>query len=400
MKFLHLADLHIGKIVNSYNLLEDQRFALEGILALVDKREVNAVVLAGDLYDKSVPSAEAVSLFDWFLTELSTRSVEVLGVPGNHDSAERIAYAQGILEKQGIHFPPHFDGKVHSVTLFDEHGPVTFWLLPFLKPAQVRPFFPEADIQTDYTKALSCALTQCNMDPCMRNILIAHQFVTASGQSTQRTDSELNLGGVDNVDASIFDAFDYVALGHVHRAQRIGRDECRYAGSLLKYSFSESRFPKSAVLVSIDDKQPGDKAGACVSFELIDYPILRDLREIRGPLDELTKPEFANQPDASDYLHVTLTDSFERPDALARVRAVYPNVMILDRDTGTTRTRNDKAIAADIENLDPFKLFEDFFEQQTSKKLSDLQAELAHQTMESALQHDANGTEDKKEATR
>lgn len=393
MKFLHLADLHIGKIVNSYNLIEDQRFALEAILDMAVARQVDALVLAGDIYDKAQPSAEAIALVDWLLTEACRRDIKVLGIPGNHDSDDRVAYAQGILKNQGVFFPPRFDGNVAQVKLSDEHGPVTFWLLPFLKPAHVRPYFPDAEIGTSYTEALRCVLDACEMNHTQRNVLVAHQFVTATGVETERTASELNLGGIDNVDASIFDTFDYVALGHVHRPQRIGRDTCRYAGSLLKYSFSEARFPKSAVLVTLEEKKD-DTPGSCVRFEQVTYPVLHDLREIRGPLDDLTNDALIPAEGRNDYLHVTLTDEFAHPDALARIRATYPNVMAIDREVATGTGPESDHPTANPDDLDPLKLFEDFFEAQMGKAPSPLQEDIARTTMEQVLETAAQGVDE------
>lgn len=393
MKFLHLADLHIGKIVNSYNLIEDQRFALEGILDMAVARQIDALVLAGDIYDKAQPSAEAIALVDWLLTETCRRGIKILGIPGNHDSDDRVAYAQGILKNQGVFFPPRFDGNVAHVELFDEHGPVTFWLLPFLKPAHARPYFPDAEIGSSYTEALRCVLDACEIDRTQRNVLVAHQFVTATGAETERTASELNLGGVDNVDASVFDAFDYVALGHVHRPQRIGRDTCRYAGSLLKYSFSEARFPKSAVLVTLEEKKD-DTPGNCVCFEQVTYPVLHDLREIKGPLDDLTNDALIPLEGRNDYLHVTLTDEFAHPDALARIRAAYPNVMAIDREVSTGTGPESDHPAASPDDLDPLKLFEDFFEAQMGKTPSPLQEDIARTTMEQVLETAAQGVDE------
>lgn len=394
MKFLHLADLHIGKIVNSYNLIEDQRFALEGILDVASARQVDALVLAGDIYDKAQPSAEAIALVDWLLTETCRRGIKILGIPGNHDSDDRVAYAQGILKNQGVFFPPRFDGNVAHVELVDGHGPVTFWLLPFLKPAHVRPYFPDVEIGSSYTEALRCVLEACEIDRTQRNVLVAHQFVTATGAETERTASELNLGGVDDVDASVFDVFDYVALGHVHRPQRIGRDTCRYAGSLLKYSFSEARFPKSAVLVTLDEKKAGEAVGSCIEFELVDYPVLHDLRKVKGPLDDLTNSELVPLEGRNDYLHVTLTDEFAHPDALARIRATYPNVMAIDREVTTPAGLESSRATTNPDELDPLKLFGDFFQAQMGKIPSDLQRDIAKDAMDQALETTAQGADE------
>lgn len=372
LRLLHLADLHLGKQVNNFPLLEDQRFMLQGVLDMAAQHEVDALLLAGDLYDKSSPSASAVQLFDWFLTELTRLNIPCLGIPGNHDSAERIAYAQGLLSEQGVYFPPVFGGQVSCVQLQDEHGPVNVWLLPYLRPIDVRRAFPQQaeEINTSYTAALGVVLDACNIDTSQRNVLVAHQFVTAGGTQPQRAADEFNLGGIDNVDASVFDGFDYVALGHVHRAQRIGRDTVRYAGSLLKYSMSEARYAKSAVLVELGAKAVGEEADSCVSFELLDLEPLRDLREIKGPLEALLSEEVASSGNKEDYLHVTLTDEAPHIDALARLRAVYPNVMALDYERTLSRAQEPLQPAADIEEANPAELLADFFEAQTGRALS------------------------------
>lgn len=390
MKFIHLGDLHLGKIVNGFNMLEDQRFALERIIETAKQHEVEAIVVAGDIYDKSTPSAEAVTLFDWFLSTVANEGVQILAIPGNHDSAERIAYAQGILENQGIHFPPLFNGTVYSCTLEDRYGPVRFWLLPFLKPALVRPYYPEEDIGQDYTKALSLVLDACDIDSSKRNVLIAHQFVTAYGQSTEREDSEISLGGLDNVDASIFSKFDYVALGHVHRPQQVGRATVRYSGSLLKYSFSEARYPKSAVLVELKEKAANACAGNCVEFQQIPYPVMHDVREIKGPIETLISPEITANGNVSDYLHVTLTDEQAILDPMSRLRTVYPNIMQLDyeRRSGGASAQTPET-AADAEDIDPFTLFEGFFEDQIGKPMSEAQTNIARNALENALGKEA-----------
>lgn len=376
MKLLHIADLHIGKIVNGFSLLEDQRFTLAGVLEIARREETDALLLAGDLYDKSAPSAEAVALLDWFLTRASEMELPCFAIPGNHDSSERVAYAAGPLARQGIYVAPLFDGTVAHYSLEDEHGPVVFWLLPFLKPAQVRPHFPDAEIGTDYTAAIEAVLGACPLDAGTRNVLLCHQFVTAGGIEPERCDSELSIGGLDNVDASVFDRFDYVALGHIHRAQRIGRDEVRYAGSILKYSASEVAHVKSATLVTLGAK--GADGGCPIEIEAIPIPPLHDMRRIKGPLEELVSPAVVEAADAEDYLHVTLTD--ERPliDALARLRAVYPNVMSLEYACDErARAEADSPAPADEPDLNPFMLFERFFEEQTGAALTDEQKAIA-----------------------
>ena len=254
MRLLHVSDLHIGKRLNGVSLLDDQRHILRQILDIAKQRQAKALLIAGDIYDKASPSAEAVTVFDAFLTDVVAAGLRVLAIPGNHDSAERIAYAQGLLESQGVCFPPVYAGEVERVVLEDEWGDVAFWLLPFLKPGDVRRYFPDVEIGGDYSAALRAVLGACEIDANVRNVVLSHQLVTAYGVSPDRADDEIKLGGIDNVDVSVYDAFDYVALGHVHRPQRVGRDTVRYSGSPLKYSFSEARYNKSVVLVDLGEK--------------------------------------------------------------------------------------------------------------------------------------------------
>ena len=376
MRFLHIGDLHAGKAVCGFSLLEDQRYALSRVLAIAKEREAQALVLAGDLYDKSAPSAEAVSLIDWFLTQAANEGLTVLGIPGNHDSAERVAYASGLMASRSVHFPAVYDGRIPYVQLEDEHGKLAFWLAPFLKPVHVRGFFPNEEIGQDYTAAMRAALSTCELDPDVRNVAVAHQFVTVGAHAPDTCDSELNLGGLDNVDGSVFDGFDYVALGHVHRPQRIGRDTMRYAGSLLKYSFSEIPYPKSVCLVDMGPKGQ-------VDIELVAIEPLRDMREVRGPLEAILAEDVLAQGNCEDYVHVVLTDEEPPLDAIARVRAAFPHVMAIDYDN--TRTRHASAITHDaqaLQALNPLELFARFYEEQNGVALNDGQEALVRQLLE------------------
>lgn len=367
MRILHLADLHIGKQLNEFPLMADQRHVLAGALELAAECQVDVLLLAGDLYDKAAPSAEAVALLDWFLSAASAQGLQVVAVAGNHDSAERVAYGASLLARQGVHVSPVYNGRIEPVVLADAHGPVAFWPIPFLRPAAVRPHFPDADIRT-YTDALRCAVGACAVDPGMRNVAVAHQFVTAGGAEPVRSDSEtVTVGGVDNVDAAVFDAFDYVALGHIHAPQQVGRPEARYAGSPLAYSFSE-RAPKTAPVVTLGEK----RGGACaVELELMPLEPLHAMREIKGPLAELTAPEVVGAAPADDYLHVTLTDDEPPLDALAQLRAAYPNLMVLDFDNARTRAAGTEGAVADAAaEKTPLEHFRDFYELQNGKPLT------------------------------
>ena len=317
MKFLHLADLHLGKRVNGFSMLEDQAHILRQILAILDDEQPDGVLIAGDVYDKSVPSVEAVELLDGFLTELRARGVPVLLISGNHDSPERLAFGGRVMDSCGIHISPVYDGALAPVTLHDEFGPVHVWLLPFVKPAHVRRWFPDADVES-YTDAVAEAVAHMDIDTAARNVLVTHQFVTGG---TRSGSEELSVGGTDNVDSRVFAPFDYVALGHLHGAQHIGRETIRYAGSPLKYSFSEARQHKSVTVVTLGEK--GD-----VQVRTAALTPLRELREIRGSYDELTARSFYEHTTyRSDYLHLILTDEQDVFDAMSRLRTIYPYPM-------------------------------------------------------------------------
>lgn len=363
MRFLHLADLHLGKRVNEFDLLEDQRAVLGSILAAADAEKPDAAVIAGDLYDRSVPPAEAVELLDWFLTELARRGIAVLAVSGNHDSPERLDFGSRIMSRNGVTIAGRFRGRPEEATLRDAYGPVHFWLLPFLKPAYAAPYFPPEQTAT-CESAVRAALGAAKIDPRERNVLVAHQFVTAFGAEPERCDSETpSLGGTDAVDASAFDGFDYVALGHLHGPQRVGRPEVRYAGSPLKYSFSEARQKKSAALVELKEK-------GSVGVSLVPLAAPHDMREIRGPIDELTKPETAALADRNDYVRAVLTDRRAVACAADRLRAVYPNLMCIDfEDARDPDAPSKTAASGDVAHRTPEALFGEFYKSQSGREL-------------------------------
>lgn len=397
MKVLHVSDLHIGKRVNGMSMLDDQRYILRQILDIAEKRQVSVLLIAGDVYDKASPSAEAVTVFDAFLTDAVAAGLRVLAIPGNHDSAERIAYAQGLLEKQGVCLPPVYAGEVERVELADEHGPVEFWLLPFLKPGDVRRFFPDEEIGDDYSAALRAVLGACAIDQGKRNVVLSHQLVTAYGTAPDCADDEIKLGGMDNVDVSVYDAFDYVALGHVHRPQRVGRDTVRYSGSPLKYSFSEARYDKSAALIELGEKKPGDDVGECVSFELIPLVPLHDVREVRGTLADVLAMGAAH--DASqDYLHITLSDEHPQLDAMARIHEVFPNAMMLDYDNVTVLIdRPQTQLTVDPDSMDTLDLFSAFYESQVGNPLDDEQRDFARKLIAKVEDSAAKGPDGQEE---
>ena len=362
MKFFHLSDLHLGRRMYEFSLIDDQKYILKEILRRTDEEHPDAVVIAGDIYDRAVPSAEAVELFDSFLTELAGRRIPVLAIAGNHDSPERIAFGAGLMAPSGVHLSPVYNGRVEPVTLSDAYGEVRFYLLPFIKPANVRRFYPDAVIES-YTDALRCAVEHMDIAPSTRNVLVTHQFVTGGVRSESE---DITVGGTDNVDAAVFDGFDCVALGHLHGAQSIGRETLRYSGTPLKYSFAEKDQIKSITVVKLGAK-------GNVSVSSLPLTPRRDMREIRGTYIELTLRDSYAGTDTEDYIHAVLTDENDIPNALARLRSIYPNLMKLDYDN--LRPRSSAVIAAEERHrtMTGAELFAELYEKQNGQKMSDEQ---------------------------
>jgi len=378
MRFLHLSDLHIGKRLNEFNLIEDQTYILEQITQICLAQKVDAVLIAGDVYDKSQPSIEAVELLDDFLTKLTSLSLAVFMISGNHDSPERLSFGSRMLQKNGLYVVGGFDGRLQKVTLDDEHGPIHIHLLPFLKPAHVRPHFQETI--DSYDEAIQAVLSTREIDTTERNVLIAHQFVVSGDHQPETSDSETTMvGGLDSVDASLFGAFDYVALGHLHRPQRIGLDTIRYGGSPLKYSFSEARQDKSVTILDFGPK--GD-------LKIEHHPLkpLRDLRELKGPLAELLRLGKEDEKGSQDYLRITLTDEDEIYDALGQLRPVFPNLMVLDFENSRTAAGAQAQVAAagDLVSKSPLELFATFYELQNGSALNEEQIKVMEDVLEEA----------------
>ncbi len=362
MKFVHLSDLHLGKRVSEIPMLEDQRHILLRILQVIGQEKPDAVFIAGDVYDKPIPPAEAVSVFDDFLVRLAGMKTQVFVISGNHDSAERIAFGGRLMDASGIHMAPVYSGETVPFVMTDEYGEIRIHMLPFVKPADVRHAYPEEDTGS-YTEAVRTAVSHMNTDPSVRNILIAHQFVTGAARSESE---DVSVGGMDNVDVSVFDAFDYAALGHIHGPQHIGRETVRYCGTPLKYSFSEKDHRKSVTIVTMEEK------GKTV-IRTVPLEPLHDMREIRGTYNDLTLKANYEGTAVDDYLHVVLTDEDDVPDALAKLRTVYPNIMKLDYDNTRTRNTNPGSVPEAMERKSEIELFEAFFEQQNGRPMSEEQ---------------------------
>ena len=411
MRFFHLADLHLGKRVNGFSMIEDQAYILKQITDLADLEAPDAVIIAGDVYDKSIPSVEAVNLFDDFLVSLSQRNLQVFVISGNHDSAERISYGGRVMQQSGIHIsqritgavPPPSDNApaqpsddtsdqpsdvasdqssecsgekrptaspVLPVRLEDAYGPLNVYLFPYIHPSVVRAVWPDETAE-DWTQAMEVLIRHTAPDPGERNIAVAHQFVTAQGIRPEECDSEQkHIGGLDNVEYHVFDAFDYVALGHLHGPQRIGRDSVRYAGSPLKYSFSEENQKKSVTIVDLKEK-------GNVQFRLLPLHPLRDLRTVRGTFDELTSPEFTAALPAGDYYRIILTDEQDVDQAISRLRKYfYTNLMELSYDNARTKAHVVTDVEQEVLEREPSEVLEELYEKQNGSPMSEFQKEL------------------------
>lgn len=371
MKIVHLADLHLGKRVYDFSMIEDQKFILNQIFDVVVEKKADCVIIAGDVYDKSIPPVEAVELLDDFLFRLSEKKIPVLIISGNHDSPERLSFGSRLMKNGGVHFASVYDGSVKKVSFSDAFGTVDFYLLPFVKPASVRPFFPDEEIN-DYNDAVRFALSSVSLSKEKRNVLVAHQFVT--GAQTCESE-ERSVGGLDNVSASLFDSFDYVALGHIHGPQKISRDSVRYSGTPLKYSFSECNHKKSVLFIELAEKGK-------ISYEALPLKPLHDMREICGSYNEVMLKENYENTATDDYVRITLTDDDDIPEVFAKLKTVYKNLMRLDFDNARTKSYTNVSENLQSVQTSPLELFEKFYEFQNGRKLEDEQKKIITSEME------------------
>lgn len=372
MKLMHLSDLHLGKRVNDFSMLEDQAYILNKIINIIDDEKPTGIILAGDIYDKPIPPAEAVELFDDFLYKLSQRNIKVFIISGNHDSAERIAFGARLFDKTGIYLSPVYNGTISPIEVHDDFGKLNIYMLPFIKPVHVRRYFPDKEI-TSYTDAVSTVIENMHIDTSSRNILVTHQFVTGSS----RTESEdVSVGGSDNVDSVVFKDFDYVALGHIHRSQSCGSEYIRYCGTPLKYSFSESKDTKSITVIDIKEK-------GNIKLDFIPLTPLRDMVELKGTYEELMLRSFyENTTYPDDYVHITLTNEDDILDVITRLRVVYKNIMKLDYDNQRTRSSSEINLINDMESKSPLELFDIFYESRNGQHLSDIQKDFMENIIE------------------
>lgn len=372
MKFFHLSDLHLGKRLNEFSMIEDQRYILKEILTVINKEKPDGILIAGDVYDRSIPSEDAMKLWDEFLISLAEKKIPVFAISGNHDSAIRFSDHGELVDVTGIHLSPVFDGNTKCFRLTGKEVSVNIYMLPFIKPAVVKSIFPDEEIY-DYTDACRVAINHMNIDTNETNILIAHQFVTGA---TRCESEEIVVGGLDNVDASVFDDFDYVALGHIHGKQTIGKETIRYCGTPLKYSFSEKDHQKTITVLNIDKK------GEIIIDEIPLTP-MHDLREIKGSYAELTAKKNYENTNTDDYIHAVLTDENDVIDAVGKLRVIYPNLMKLSYDNARTKEQREVTDIENIEHKSPIELFEEFYEKQNNVAMSDEQREFVIECIES-----------------
>ena len=353
MKFIHLGDLHLGKNVNGFSMIDDQRYILNQVVSIVENKKLDAVIIAGDIYDRSVPSEEAIKLYNDFLKQLVSKKVKVFAISGNHDSDIRTDFGNWMMEESGVYVRGVYDGKVDSITLEDEYGKINVYLLPYVKASHVKYFYPEEEI-TNYDRAFRCVLSKCDINTKERNVMVAHQFVAGKSDALEFAGSEndaLNVGTIDCIGYDVFDDFDYVALGHIHSPQKIARDTLRYAGSPLKYSLEDTELRKGKKFTIVEIKEKGN-----ITVDLIDIKPLREVRHLRGNLEDILK----NAVDKEDYIYATLTDEDTVYEAMARLRQVYPNTMKMDYDNSTTRhIAEDSEIVTDGKSFT--ELMNDFF---------------------------------------
>lgn len=359
---MHLADLHLGKRVNGFSMMEDQEYLLNRILEIMEKEQPDGLLIAGDVYDKTIPPAEAVRLMDDFLTAVAAKHVPVFLISGNHDSAERVAFGHQLMQGSGIWISPVYDGTIRHHTLEDRWGEVNIYLIPFLRPSVVRSFFPDVEIE-DYTDALRTIIEDLQVDTSRRNVVLAHQFVTAAGALPETCDSEqLSVGGLDRVDGSVFSPFDYTALGHLHGPQRVGSETIRYAGSPLKYSFSELHQKKSVTVAEL-------RAKGETEIRQIPLQPRREMIELRGTFEEILEEARKKGELQTDYYHMILTDETDVVDALSRLREYYPNIMLLDYDNRRTRSQKEVEQLDRVEERTPGELFAALYEQQNGQEM-------------------------------
>lgn len=385
MKILHLADLHLGKILQEQSLIEDQEYMLKKIINIIKEEKVKIVLISGDIYDRSIAQVEAVNLLDDFLKILIKElKIKVFIISGNHDSKDRLGFGNKIFEDEGLYIESKYNGKLKKVELEDEYGSLNIYMLPFIKPVEVKKFF-EDDLENNYDVAINKIIEKEEINENERNIIMVHQFVTAGNIKPERTESEvLSLGGIENVDVSNFNKFDYVAIGHVHRPQKIGRDTARYAGTILKYSFSEINHNKSIPIINIKEK-------GNISINLVPLKPLRDMREIKGPIEELIKEENYKEGNVEDYIKAIITNEEPVYDAIGKIKKIYPNTLKLEIQNSKTINKNEEENInlEELKKKSELELFSDFYKLQNNLDLNEEQKEIVKNII-SEVKHETN----------
>lgn len=378
MKFLHLSDLHIGKSLGDFNLIQDQKHILDQILQIIQNHSVDAVLIAGDIYDKSIPSEEAVRLFDYFICKLADAKIKTFIISGNHDSDERLNFGSSLFEAKELYISAKYDGNLYKKELTDEHGKLNIYLLPFVKASQVKHFFPKEEINS-YDKAVRVVIEQAKINTKERNIIVAHQFVAGKGTDPIMAGSEsaavLNVGLVEKIGTECFKDFEYVALGHIHSAQKVGREEIRYSGSPLKYSLSEVNNNKSVPIINIGAK-------GNVEIELIKLKPLRDIRHLKGKMEQLLNKENIKSP--NDFIYVTLTDEDPINDAMGIFQQYYPNTVKIDYDNAHTRAIEQMDISRIAQDKSFSELISDFYRLMYGCDMSDEEMKIMNEVAREA----------------
>lgn len=384
MKILHLADLHIGKIVLEQSMLEDQMFVLNQIIENIKKNHIELVLMSGDIYDRSIPPSEAVICLSNFLKVLiKDLKVKVCIIAGNHDSKERLSFGSEIFADDGLYISATYTGKIDKVEFEDEYGKLNVYMLPYIRPIDVKEYFEDREIKT-YNEAVKLVIEKENININERNIILSHQFVTSGNEEPERSESEtLVLGGTENVDISCYKDFDYVALGHIHGPQKIGRPTARYAGTILKYSFSEINQKKSLLIIDFKEKDN-------VNFVFEPINFLRDMRAIKGPIEELLKKENYIGTNTNDYIRAIITNEEPVYDAIGQIKKIYPNTLRLDIENSKMKVNenNDLYSVDNIKKKDEVELFDEFYYFQHNKSLNEIQLNIIKDIMKEIKRED------------
>ena len=378
MRLIHLGDLHLGKSLGDFDLIEDQKYILDRILEIVDKNNIDGVLIAGDVYDRALPSEAATNLLDYFLKSLAERNVKTFMISGNHDSDDRLNYGSSLFAANQIYISAQFKGSLYKQTVNDEYGEVNIYLLPFVKASQVRHFFPEEKIE-NYDAAVRTILKYTDIDFEKRNVIVAHQFVAGIGSDPELGGSEgagtMSVGLVEKIGYDCFDGFDYAALGHIHSPQCVGREEVRYSGSPLKYSLSEVNNNKSVPMITLGDK--GD-----VKIELLKLRPLRDMRHLKGPIEKLLDKSNISGPE--DFIYATLTNEDIINDAMGIMQQVYPYTVRIDYDNSHTRELERIDITAITQHKSFDELISDFYRKMYSCEISEEELQVMMETAKEA----------------